>query len=362
MQIIQINWAPAAKTLWGVPDPSHKQEHSAIALNEGTALCWLGYSDGRIELFDPAGYTADVISSYPRYQHLVESVFDALKLAPPTFSQVLEGSSTRGAVSSLNAVGPREVVATFSNGAMLLLRATSSQRVEVVREYFGCKGKGSRLEDPSVDAASRLVAIVDEDKHVRIWHLDDSYPLNTPWHRKRKRNEAEPLDLLPDPKSQHQKLLQRTKASSSSQSSQDPDAAITPHKHKDKFIDPLALRPLTNNVTQTVMQKPLADLKLWLGCGMTFSPTSWLADRDGQWEFTRGFANGKPKLVGAGLFPGLVCCISSPRGPALLYFEPGRGEGVRIEGTGEGEGRGGGEGEGEREGEGSEMMENVEGQ
>lgn len=324
-----------------MPAP-HKNEHSAITINEGSAFCWMGYSDGHIELFDPTSYTADVIGSYPRYVRIAQGLYEADNLPPPTFLQVLESSSMRGAVSSLNAVGPREVVATFSNGAMLLLRATSSQHVEIVREYFGCIGKGSRLDDPAVDAGSRLVAIVDKDKHVRIWHLDDPYPLNTPWHRKRKRSE-EPLDLLPEPLSQHSKLLQRTKAASS-HGSEDSDAEITPRKHKDKFVDPLALRPLTNRVTQTVMKKRLSDLRLWSHVGMTFSPTSWVADRDGQWELTREFKKGKPKLVGAGFFPGLTFCISSPRGPALVYFEPKKRASVVMEGEGGTPGVGEGEG------------------
>lgn len=340
-QICQIHWAPSGKTILYVRAP-HKQQHSAIALNEGSALCWMGYSDGHVELFDVAGYTTNVISSYTVYEQLTETLFEAHNLPPPTVFSALEISSTRGAVSSLNAVGPREVVATFSKGAMLLLRATSSQHVEVVREFFGCIGKGSRLDDPAVDAGSRLVAIVDKDKHVRIWHLDDPYPLNTPWHRKRKRSE-EPLDLLPEPLSQHSKLLQRTKAASS-HGSEDSDAEITPRKHKDKFVDPLALRPLTNRVTQTVMKKRLGDLRLWSHVGMTFSPTAWVADRDVQWEFTREFKKGKPKLVGAGFFAGLTFCISSPRGPALVYFEPEKRPSVVMEGEGGTSGVGEGDG------------------
>ena len=330
MQVCEIHWAPSSKAILGIKAP-HKMAHTAVALSQGSGFCWTGYSDGHIELFDPAAYTAAVIAAYPRHEQLYEKSFYADLLAPPDFHRVFE-SSKRGSVLSLYTFGATEALAIFSSGAMLLLKATSSRQVDVVRQFAGHDEGGLSSLDGKicVDEASRLVTFTGRRGSLRIWHLDDAHPLNTPWHRKRKCG-APPLNLVPEAKSQHERLLKRIKeGSGDSDASSDTNSDTTQRQDEPSFYS-LAAKSLTGTDSVGLLSARLADLPRWWDCGMTFAPTSWLADRDGQWEYTREFVSGKPHLVGAGLFPALVCCVSVPRGPALLYFEPGNRSGMSLD-------------------------------
>lgn len=389
-----IHWAPSGKSIVQIPPP-HKNEASATAISEGTAYCWTGYSDGRVELFDPTAYTFEVLSK----RNSSNNVYSARKCTPD-FREILPSSTERGSVVSLMAVGPTDVVATFSKGAMLLLRATSPKTVEVVREFVGFVNNNS-CQVTCSHADSRLIAASATDRQIRIWHLDDPYPLNSAWHRQRRGRKA--LDLFakpvvkarqPEAKASTSKVAQGASSSTqitttpvapatgsvaagatstSSAASSAPSisaaapapgslpmssippavpltintaasaAATAMAAKKAKAAQPagpslelLAIRDLTDAKAKKVAQKGLSELHWRNPCGMTFAPTSWVADRDAQWEMTREFEGDdgdgglRPKVISTGLLPSMVCGTSSLRGPMLIYFEAERKVSVEI--------------------------------
>lgn len=394
-----IHWAPSGKTVRRI-SPPHDDEHCAAAISEGTGYCWTGYSDGRIELFDPSAYSFEVITQRPSPNN-VHSARGIL----PDFQVVLTASETRGWVTSLVTAGPVEVVATFSKGVMLLLRATSPRTIEIVREFVGFVNEGGYTRN-CIHADSRLVAVAAWGQPVRIWHLDDTYPLNSAWHRQRRGLKA--LDLLPKPRSKDKQPDRATSTTNDAQStlapidaattapssgSDGPDAALvstiapsnasTPYSATAAWDDPppddaasiasstskketksastgqtaargkgrpkpcgtllelLARRSITDKKAKKAAQERFGDLIPEQSCGMTFAPTSWVADRDAQWEMTRDFEGDdgdgglRPKAISAGLLPSIVCGTSSLRGPMLIYFEPERKAGVEIKDDGE---------------------------
>lgn len=369
----QIHWAPSGKSIVKIPRP-HQQDHSAVAISEGTAYCWLGYSDGHIELFDPSAYSFEVLAKSKSNNNI-----HSARGVTPEFREVLPASETRGRVLELLTVGPTEVVAIFSKGAMLLLRATSSKTAEVVRDFVGLVNEERGSANVCIHAESRLLAVSGGDQKIRIWHLEDEYPLNSAWHRQRHRRAA--LDLDPElPGDSETKQLDAAVSTSSAAlgssahstvagltsgvppatgtasnwnllgdaapSAPAPSSGVAggstalpqlPAKPKPAgtSLELLAMRSMTDAKAKRAAQKRLDELVWRNPCGMTFSTTSWVADRDAQWELTRGFEgddiNGlKPKVISAGLLPSMLCGSSSLRGPMLIYFEPEKKAGVEF--------------------------------
>lgn len=305
----QIHWGPSGKSIVDIPiPPNHTGSHAAAAINEGTGYCWLGHPGGRIELFDPSGYSSEVMAAR-KSRH---SSFSARGIVPD-FRTVLPSSETRSCVNNLMAVGPTEVVAVFSGGVILLLRATSSRTAEIVREFSGFLNPQAMYTRACHHAESRLIAVSAWDQKVGIWHLDEQYPLNSPWHRQRRGREI--LDLRSQPS---------TKAPADTSKSEGPS------------LDPLATRSMSDAKLQTAAQQRFGELLWTHACGFSFTPTSWVSDRDGQWEFTRDFygdineGGPRPKVISSGLLPSIVCGVSSPHRPMLLYFEPPKRPAVEI--------------------------------
>ncbi|PWN29480.1 hypothetical protein BDZ90DRAFT_111001 [Jaminaea rosea] len=159
-----------------------------------------------------------------------------------------------------------------------------------------------------------------------------------------------PLDLLPLSDSQQERLLKRTKdqhGEAATQSAGKPALVV---------LDRMGIRPLHDSKAQAAMQVRVEDMVWRQSCGMAFTPTAWAADRDQQWEMTRNFdRRGKPQVITPGLLPGIACCIPSGYGISVVYLEPERREGVRIEveeseGQGKKEAKEGEEGEEEKSG------------
>lgn len=308
----QIRTSPHDLGFETIPKPEGHR-FAVIATNEGSGYCWFGHHDGTIEFLDIMPWIRRNFLSCPADEdetldHPPLCACGASKIEP---LQVLPPSSN-GAVTNLVAVGRGEVVAAFSDGSLLLLQAGRENRMSFIamtNRYIGHVNEGSNKVELSVHAPSRLMAARGTDGKIRIWHLDDSFPLNSEWHRPRAPQQGE-LILLP----RHQ---DEPDSSSSSPGAQDDG--------DDDTWDRLATEDVDGPQFAQVKKARLADVRVQPFCGMAWTPTSWMADRDVQWEMTRKFdEKGRPKLVSAGLLPGLACCSDRVRGTTFLYFESER--------------------------------------
>lgn len=172
------------------------------------------------------------------------------------------------------------------------------------------------------DAKSRLIAVRGMDKHIRIWHFDEPYPLNTAWHQTRKPYTSSEVDLLAPYVPQQHKISKRMMA--------DARAEAVPDPQEEMFKD-LAESPLPDATSgsipcrlQSAVRAPLADLAGRNVACMSFVHTSWIADRDQQWEHAREFGpDDRPnQLLQMGPLPALCVGVNTEKEPRLLYFEP----------------------------------------
>lgn len=304
------------------PELPFPDEHffSHIAINEGTGFCWFGHSDGTIEFFDAPSWMELNFISCPFYDREdydddddEHGVFCQCCMDPIQPKKIVNADAGLGAVTNLVAVGHTEAVAAFTGGAVVLLQKGVGEGkknfVKRQRKFIGHISKGTGNVEMVVDSRSRLMAIRGSDGQIRIWHLDDPYPLNSAWHRPRL---AAPLQLLPETASRPVKRLEKPQAT-------------TRGAKDDATWDLLATQNVNEAAFAAIKAAPLADLHVKPFCSMTWAPTSWLADRDGQWELSRGFDEKRmAKVVPAGLLPSLVFCSDRPKGTAFLYFEPAR--------------------------------------
>lgn len=329
-----LNLSPLSLSFPRLPQPE-KHSFSHIAINEDTGYCWLGHVDGSIEYFDALKWIDDNMMTCPRFE---EDSFEdqdghegycpcSVKTINPR--QVESPKKSRGAVTNLIAVGRHEVVAAFSNGAIMLLqRAVKKGGKNIIvrsRKFVGHVNEGRRIVEMAVHTPSRLMAVRGTDGQLRIWHLDNSYPLNTAWHRPRTAQQL-PLNLLPEAPSPQKGLLKRTAGGEFTWS----NVARGPQDLDDDDIwDRLAAEDAHKPTFAHIKDARLTEIRARHFCGMAWTPTSWLADRDGQWEMSRGFDEaGRPKVVSSGLLPSLVCCSDRPKGATFLYFEQERRVGV----------------------------------
>lgn len=223
------------------------------------------------------------------------------------------GSDARAAVTNLLAVGSQEVVAIFSDGTMVLWRAGEAHPSS---RYLGHVNLGTMEVVATADTISRLLAVRGSDGIVRIWHLDDPYPLNSDWHRLRS-DPALGQELMPEELTQTQRLLMRSKQIGQSDATKSED---------DRGLAAYRSLLTASNGTSDTQHTYLSECNCRQARGLAFVPMSWAADRDAQWEQDRRFdtQTGQARgLVGGGVLPGLCMAddSDSATGPRILYFE-----------------------------------------
>lgn len=326
--IREFHLAPFGLSFTKVPSPPGHR-FSKIAINDTTGFCWLGKLDGTVEFLDIIDWIEANFCSCPGIEDesLDHDLFcdcnvEAIK--PVEMVSTLHGL---GAVTNLVAVGEREVVVAFADGTVALLEASKSRTINHIRDFYDHVNEGSRVIEMAVHAPSRLLAARGIDGHVQIWHLDNSYPLNTGWHRPRAATRSF-FGPIPQSLSQQGRPLactemQDTKSVATQLDGEDED------EDDGETWDRLATEDVDDVDFQYIEDVRLADMRVKPFCGMAWTHTSWLADRDGQWEMARDFdAAGRPKVVSAGLLPSLVCCSDRPKGTTFMYFEPARKVGI----------------------------------
>lgn len=342
--IKEFHLAPFGLSFPNVPvPPEHK--FTRIAVNQESGFCWMGRADGTVEFLDVIDWIERNFVTCPAVDddNLDHEPFCPCNVRP--IEPVEVSSDNLGAVTNLVSVGQREVVAAFASGSIFLIEADKDRLVGETRQYLGHVNDGSLDIEMAVHAPSRLMAARGTDGQVRIWHLEHPHPLNSGWHRPRAYPRVA-LDLKPRKTSQRQKQTLQHPAAQDSQSAttasgaqQDTvvdakaeasDAATAASAAQDDDTwDRLATQGVEEADFAPMKKARLADVRTKPFCSMTWTHTSWLADRDGQWEMTKDFdAAGRPKVVSAGLLPSLVCCSDRPRGTTFLYFEPAKWVGV----------------------------------
>lgn len=267
------------------PKGTQTQGCTAICLNQGSGLCWSGTRNSSIYLLNTIQYLQGVEGEDRKW----------IDVHSKTISS--------GAVTNLLAVGEREVVAIFSDGVMALFALTATGHPELIREYNGhVNHEHNPLTVACIDSGSRLLAVRGTDALIRIWHLDDSYPLGTPWHQDRSRAEGEKEPGLPSRPQDRtwKRFVYADEAGMSTVpqmiNSGDVDEAFTEW-------DRLLFEPLPSRSKQ--------------GNSITTS-LSTLRTR-----FTVHMTWGSRRLdEGGSILPPLILAGNSKDGPRLLYFEP----------------------------------------
>ncbi|CAO1623618.1 unnamed protein product [Sympodiomycopsis kandeliae] len=278
--------------------------HTALCINEETGWCWVGFRSGSIQVLDTIW--------------LFEAQKKKIRTVTPTIAEPISES----AVTNLVDVGLHEAIAAFSDGTLVRFRKPqSSAPAQVVQKYFGHVNEGDTRIVMCADAKSRLIAVRGVDGCIRIWHFDDAYPLNSPWHEARQTNEE--VDLLPD----HARERNRRLMAATRHPIQGP--SLNSDRRQTAF-ETLAFCGLAaakhNPEISTSFQMSLSELRSRSIDCMRFVHTSWVANRDSQWEHVRTFGSDgeASNLTESGQLPALCIGVSTGDGPRLLYFEQSR--------------------------------------
>lgn len=297
--------------------PKENQSFSAATVCNVSGLCWLGYHNGMIAVIDTVAVLLD--STIRLREH--ESRFrhgEIPRYSPkPTWygHKMTHGQfRDRGALTNLLPLNEREVIALFSSGDILrLARCESSGRVHTVAEFSGHVNEGTTEVLACLHPPSHLFAARGTDKVVRIWHLDEPRPLNSLWHQPQFGKGEQ--DLMPAPKSLHERLLSRRQQGSASAGAPD-----------DESWRRLVFGALSSPETRLAAKQPLRHHHV-MSRTMCFTPTAWVANRDAQWELTRDFtADDHPKVLESGLLPGITFALADADVPRVVYFEPPKRE------------------------------------
>lgn len=293
--------------------------HTEMCVNPETGYCWFGFRSGSVQVIDTLHMLKVRHGAAGRYRPLVA----------PTQEY------TSAAVTNLVSVGTSDVIVAYSDGKLLRLHNPPYSRpAEVVMEYVGHVNEGNMQTRVCVDVASGLIAARGIDGHIRIWHLDSPFPLNSAWHRVRRvgpsrQGEDGEGDDYENPPSlleggetlQH---LQRRLIAASTR----PISGYNSNKdHRQSAFEDLAYRTLDDNGRSsiaTALDMPLSQLHTRSVTCMAFVHPSWVADRDAQWQHTREFAAGHAvpnTRYKAGELPALCVGVTTNDGPRLLYFE-----------------------------------------
>ncbi|CAO1628299.1 unnamed protein product [Parajaminaea phylloscopi] len=290
--------------------PRQEKPYSAAAMAQGSGYCWVGYHSGAIRFIDSAAWANAERQVHRRADGRPGQTWHGK-------ASVTDRYRSRGAVTNLLPLAWDEVIAVFSGGSILRLRVHSIDDIRTAAEYRCHVNEGTTEVQACLHPASRLLAVRGTDATIRIWHLDEEYPLNSLWHEPRNTAQGERVLIVPSPTLSERLLARRTETTTT-----------TACRDSQEDFVALATRHLEEGPKHEFMRSPLAQQKVSADA-MAFVPTSWASNRDGQWELTRHIDElGQAQVVCTGVLPSLAIAVNTEPSANILYFEPYRRPGV----------------------------------